>query len=276
MAYKTILTFHAAEQPVSVLDPVIELSRTAGAHLDIVVLGVMTTPPIIAYDMAPAADWAQYNNDIVQNTVKCAEDIERYTANAEISASVIPECDYLISLGKTAARYALCADIYSVTKDMLEANASVATAFNACLFEAGCPFLLLPANKFDFADMSKIAVAWNGRAEAARAIRMALPLLKNASTVNVVVVDPQEADVGEDPGNDTAVFMSRHDIKVTVDVLASGGRSTTEKLLQRVRDIDADLLVMGAYGHTKLREWLLGGATRDMLGTATVPVFMAH
>lgn len=276
MAYKTLLTFHAMEQPVEMLDPIIELARAANAHLDVVVLGVMTSPPVVAHDFGPAAEWAQFNNDVIKDTAKCAEAIEQHVAKAGISASVIPECDYLGLLGNSAVRYALCADVLTVTKAMLEANTSIEKAFNSILFEAGCPFLLLPDNNIEFAKMSKVAIAWNGRTEAAKAIHRALPVLKNAESVNVIVIDPKEADVGEDPGNDIAAFLARYGIKVTVDVLSSGGKSVQEKLLQRVLDVDADLLVMGAYGHTKFREWLVGGATRDMLKAATVPVFMMH
>lgn len=175
-----------------------------------------------------------------------------------------------------AARYTLCADFYTVTKDTLEANESVARAFNGGLFEAGSPFLYLSSKAVGFGKMSKIAIAWNGRPQSAKAIHRALPLLKNASSVNVIVVDPNQNDLGEDPGSDIAAFLARYGIKVTVDVLASGGMTIPEKLLQKTKDIDADLLVMGAYGHTKFREWLIGGATRDMLSLADVPVFMAH
>lgn len=276
MAYKTLLTFHAMEQSPKTLDPIIELARTAGAHLDIIVLGILTSPPVVIHDIAPAADWAQHNNDVITESAKCAEAIEKHVADAGISASVTTECDYLGMLDNLVARYTLCADLYTVTKNALEANESIAKAFNGCLFEAGCPFLLLPDKPVDFAKMSTVAVAWNGRPQSAKAIHRALPLLKSASSVNVIVVDPKQNHVGEDPGSDIAAFLARYGIKVTVDVLASGGKTVPEKLLQRAKDIDADLLVMGAYGHTKFRQWLIGGATRDILEIADLPVFMVH
>lgn len=276
MTFKTFLTFHALEQPISKLNPIIELARTADAHLDIIVLGVLNTPPVVIHDIAPAAKWVTHNNNIIKEAEKCAKDIEKLVAQAGISASVTIECDYLGMLDNTAARYTLCADLYTVTKDTLETDKSVEKAVNQSLFEAGCPFLLLPNKVYDFKNMTKIAIAWNGLPQAAQAIHRALPLLKNAESVNIIVVDPFESYVGQDPGSDIAAFLARYGIKVTVDVLASGGKTAPQKLLQRVKDIDADVLVMGAYGRTKLSEWLLGGATKEMLKIADVPVFMCH
>ena len=276
MAFKTFLTFHALEQPISKLNSVIELARTAEAHLDIIVLAVLNTPPVIIHDIAPAADWARHNNGIIKEAEKCADAIEHLVAKAGVSASVTCECNYSGILDNIVARYTLCADLYTLSKDTLEADESVSKAFNRSLFEAGCPFLLLPNKIYDFKNMKKIAVAWNGLPQAAKAIHRALPLLKNAESVNIVVVDPFESDVGEGPGLDIAAFLARYGIKVTVDVLASAGLTVPQKLLQRVKDIDADMLVMGAYGRTKLSEWLLGGATREMLKIADVPVFMSH
>ena len=198
MAFKTFLTFHAIEQPVSKLNPLVELARTAEAHLDVIVLGVLNTPPVVIHDIAPAAEWANHNNNIIKDAEKCAEDIEQLVAKAGISASVTIECNYLSMLDNTVARYTLCADLYALTKDTLETDKSVSNAVSQSLFEAGCPFLLLPNKVHDYKSMSKIAIAWNGLPQAAKAVHRALPLLKSAESVNVIVVDPSESDVGED------------------------------------------------------------------------------
>ena len=276
MAYKTLLAFHAVQDAPSVLDPIIQLAKNSNAHLDVIVLGVLVSPPAIAYQMAPAAEWVQYNKDMTQSAMDCAGKIEKYLAKRDISASVAAECDYPARLDEIAARYSLCTDMLVAVQETLKMHDSIDHAFSGTFLDAGCPFLQLPEAGPKFEEMSRVAIAWNGRAETARAIRNALPLLKNAERVNIVTVDPKQIDVGEDPGSDLAAFLSRYGIKVTVDVLASGGMSVSKKLLQRTRDIDADILVMGGYGHTKLRERLLGGVTRETLQDAYLPVFMAH
>lgn len=117
-----------------------------------------------------------------------------------------------------------------------------------------------------------VAVAWNGSREASRALTSALSLLKRANKVSVLLANPgTEAGV---PGADVGLYLARHGI--TVEVLTHFGDNSEQALLDALGACHADLLVMGAYGHARLREFLLGGATRTMLRRMTVPVWMAH
>lgn len=139
------------------------------------------------------------------------------------------------------------------------------------------PVLVLPSIYRFNALPSHAIVAWDGGMTATRAISGALPLLKRAGKVSLVVFNPAERpDVhGEQPGADMALYLSRQGVSVDLMV-----RETTieagEALLSLCADEGADLLVMGAYGHTRFRELLLGGATRQILDSMTVPVLMAH
>ena len=119
-------------------------------------------------------------------------------------------------------------------------------------------------------------MAWNGEPEAASAIHLAVPMLASTEEVHLVLVDPEGGVTTASPGDAMAVFLARHGLKVTVDVIASAGRDVSQALLQHALDKDADLIVMGAYGRSRLREWLLGGTTRTMLEKATIPLLMAH
>jgi nucleotide-binding universal stress UspA family protein len=122
-----------------------------------------------------------------------------------------------------------------------------------------------------------VTVAWNGSAEAVRAITSAIPLLKRALKVDLVVFDADLAgDVhGEAPGTDMALYLARHGIKVDVTATESG-MDDGESLLSFAADKGADLIVMGAYGHTRLREYLLGGMSRTALDASPVALWMAH
>ena len=105
-----------------------------------------------------------------------------------------------------------------------------------------------------------------------------MPLLVGAELVTVLTIDPQEGPRGhgELPGADIALHLARHGIKTQIERTVSAGLPIGEVLLSRVADLGVDLLVMGAYGHSRVREMLLGGATRSVLRSMTVPVMMSH
>jgi nucleotide-binding universal stress UspA family protein len=143
---------------------------------------------------------------------------------------------------------------------------------------SGRPVLIVPyAGHFDNVGR-RIVIAWNATREAARAVSDAMPLLMSAELVTVLSIDPREGPDGhgELPGADIAVHLARHGIKAQIERRVSAGLPVGEVLLSRLADLGADLLVMGAYGHSRARELLLGGATRSVLRSMTVPVLMSH
>jgi nucleotide-binding universal stress UspA family protein len=145
------------------------------------------------------------------------------------------------------------------------------------VLSAGRPVLLVPyAGRFTRVG-SRVLVAWNASREAARAVTDALPLLQRAGAVEVVAFEPQRADAdhGDEPGADIALYLARHGVKVSV-ARQRAGIDIGSQILSRAADTDADLIVMGAYGHSRARELVLGGATRSLLEAMTVPVLMAH
>ena len=151
-------------------------------------------------------------------------------------------------------------------------------AIEGALFSSGRPALVVPAGTFPTLKPKRVMVAWDARLEAARAVREAIEILAAADDVRIVLVDPKadEADHGAEPGADVAAYLARHGVKVTVDRLPSQGMTVAEILRRHARDAGAELLVMGAYGHSRLRERIFGGTTRSMLEETTVPVFMAR
>jgi nucleotide-binding universal stress UspA family protein len=140
-----------------------------------------------------------------------------------------------------------------------------------------CPVLVVPfAGHFPTIGRT-ILVAWDGSLHAARAVKHALPLLVNAARVVVTMVDPVigNDEHGEEPGADIALHLARHGIQVEAQTVASDG-DVGETLLAAADNVKADVLVMGAYGHSRLYEIMLGGATRTILNTATLPVLLAR
>jgi nucleotide-binding universal stress UspA family protein len=143
---------------------------------------------------------------------------------------------------------------------------------------SGRPVLVVPYAGH-FATVGRnVVVAWNAGREAARAVADAMPLLAAAEAVTVLAVDPQIGPTaqGELPGADIALHLARHGVAAQTERTVSADVPIGEVLLSRLADLGADLLVMGAYGHSRTRELLLGGATRSILASMTVPVLMSH
>ena len=120
-------------------------------------------------------------------------------------------------------------------------------------------------------------IAWDSRAEAARAVHEALGFLQGSEETRIVMVDPQaHGGSGAEPGADIAAYLARRGLKVTVDRLPSAGHLISDVLTQHAADMQADLIVMGAYGHSRLRERIFGGVTKSMLDKPPLPLFLAR
>ncbi len=142
----------------------------------------------------------------------------------------------------------------------------------------GRPVLLIPYIGPGKTLGERVVVAWDASRAAARAVRDALPFLTRAAAVQVVSVNPSPGGFGhgEVPGNDIALYLARHGVNVEVQHIETRDLDVGNALLSHVASEAADLLVMGGYGHSRLREIMLGGATRTILHDMTVPVLMAH
>jgi nucleotide-binding universal stress UspA family protein len=142
----------------------------------------------------------------------------------------------------------------------------------------GRPVLFVPyAGKVE--DVGRrVLVAWDAGREAARAVTDALPFLQSATTVQVTSFDPERVGRrhGEEPGADIGLYLARHGVKVSVARQSGAGFEIGAQILSRAADASADLIVMGAFGHSRVRELVLGGATRTLLEAMTVPVLMSH
>ncbi len=146
------------------------------------------------------------------------------------------------------------------------------------LLGAGRPVLLVPRTGPSPALPKRVLVAWDAGREATRAVNDALPLLERAEEVTLVVVDPEPAPYGhgEEPGADIALHLARHQVPTEVVTLGSSGLSTGRAILSTATDRKSDLLVMGGYGHSRMREIMLGGVTLTVLEDMTLPVLMSN
>ena len=120
-----------------------------------------------------------------------------------------------------------------------------------------------------------VMLCWNESREAVRAATAALPLLKRADKVIVLTIDPA-SEAGHEPGAGVASWLARHGVTATLRRDTAADSDVGSVILSRAADLDADLIVMGLFGHSRMREWVLGGASRTLLATMTVPVFVMH
>jgi len=145
------------------------------------------------------------------------------------------------------------------------------------VLSSGRPVIVFPP-RGKVSRVRRILVAWNATRESIRAVADALPLLVKAEAVEILLVDHQRraAGHGQEPGADIALHLARHGAQVEVRRLSSGGKAVGRLLLSQAAAFGADLLVMGSYGHTQLREWMFGGVTRTVLYEADLPVLMSR
>lgn len=279
MGYKTILTVITQPGQTAQLDAAVALARREDAHLDVFCLGVDHTQTgyyyagASAYVFQEAIDRAMASAEALETEVRGhlgAQDI-RWSAESAVAQ--------MGGVGALIAQRARFADLVVLAQPYGEGAAPDAEAVvEAALFDGNCPVLILPHGQSDVAGIGRrVIIAWNQSDEALTAIRRAQPILKSADLVEITVVDPSpHSPEGSDPGGALCQMLTRHGIKAEVAVLAKTLPTVSEVLNRRAAETGADLIVMGAYSHSRLREAIMGGATRHMLERAKVPVLMAR
>jgi nucleotide-binding universal stress UspA family protein len=144
------------------------------------------------------------------------------------------------------------------------------------LFESGRPVIVVPYVQTQGAKFNRVMVGWDGSRTAARAIGDAMPVLERAKMIEVFTVVAGPTKNTELPGVDIGQHLSRHGLKVEVKRIPTESLNVTEAILSHAADISADFMIMGGYGHSRLREYVLGGATRGILGSMTLPTLMSN
>ncbi|MDJ0685927.1 MAG: universal stress protein [Alphaproteobacteria bacterium] len=254
------------------------LAETHDAHLT--GLGVkppMSMPGYAAYQM-PAEVFEIYDQD--QNRlIEAAKGVfERAVANAGRQA----RANWRQTTGDVATclgRFGRLADLIVIGQEGPEGeSAYYEEAPDRVVLEAGRPVLIAPHIGVSGTVGKRVMIAWNDSREAARAVSDALPFLKKAEHVDVLTINPEPAPEGEAdiPGADIGRYLSEHGVSANVSRTVTDSASVHDTLLNHAADTKADLIVMGGYGHSRLREFVLGGVTRSILREMTAPVLMAH
>jgi len=279
MPIKTLLVFtddSAASTPR--LEAAIALAGSLGAHLTAVAL---LEQPAYYYGIGTEIAADAYLADI-ERIEGIARDVAAANAATMSSAGIAADTRWATgspaALAEITARHARYADLALVGQPVDGPIEPLLTRiFEGMLFESGRPLVVVPQG-WTGAFGKRVMIAWAPRREAARAVADAMPFILDAERIHVAMVDPETGPAahGEEPGADLATSLARHGLPVTVDQLPRAGQGIAARLLGHAADCGADLLVMGGYGHWRLRESLFGGVTRDVLRGCTVPVLMSH
>jgi nucleotide-binding universal stress UspA family protein len=174
--------------------------------------------------------------------------------------------------GQIARRF----DLSVVGQAEPDSVAPHALIIEAALFESGRPVLVVPYIQKEPLRLDRVIVCWDASRNAARAIADAMPLLERSKSIDVVVVATERPKSDELPGADIAQHLARHNLNIDLKRIVTGRTDVASTILSYAADVSADLIVMGGYGHSRLREFVLGGATRGILSAMTIPTLMSH
>jgi nucleotide-binding universal stress UspA family protein len=261
------------------LDAAMALATAQEAHVTAMVTLTHPVPTISDMGMI-VVESDQHQIDALREAAtnqasRARERLGRERVSSEVR---VTEC-YALWGEEAAALQALHCDLSILGKPRAdEAWTNFSSMFRGLLLRSGRPVLVLPQAANLASPVRRVVLAWKPTPEAARAVHEALPLLSRAAEIDVLVLDPlsTEGGYGEQPGADIAHLLARHGFKARVIERPREGATTGACILRHARETEAELIVMGGYGHRHLRELVLGGATRDVIAGTTVPVLFAH
>ena len=285
MSFKDILVLFtdARSAPVR-LNIAVEMARRDGAHL--IGLYVIPTITLLAGGLTYTGSEAELTalqvieNQTRTNALNTAGEVEKAFNDAAKRAGIASEWRLVEGdVAYAAILHARHADIAILGQD--DPERPVPTAPNlveAVLLDAGRPIIIVPyAGRFHDIG-ANVLIAWNATREGARAVNDAMPILVKAANVTVFSVNPPDAaSLGPAlPGADISLHLARHGVKAEASSTVNTEIDIGNIILSRAADFGSDLIVMGGYGHSRQREWILGGVTRTLLQHMTVPVLMSH
>lgn len=274
MAYKTLLTIATNPETAAVtLSAAAEFALAQDAHLDAIALGVDQLPLDYSYMgavvMPTLTDDAAVQAAMTKAALTAAVTAQSPVLRAAVSQA-ITQTGTLTEFVSERARFADLVILSCPAAHDLDAE----SVLEAALFGGAAPVLLVPEGQKIPSKPARIIIAWNNSREALTAVRYSMPLLLKAEIVDIAIVAPTTTE--GDPGAALCQMLVRHGVKAQVTVLAKDMPRVTDVLLRHATDTDANLMVMGAYTHSRLRESVLGGSTRDILHGTRLAVLMAH
>lgn len=280
MACKTILLhLNDVRRAGRLLEAAVPLARAANAHL----VGLAVVPPYVvlpAMDGGGASATIEDHREAFRSEMtRLAEMFRRATAELPLPAEWLEADAAFDSVAARLLEHCRTADLIVASQaDVQWSGSALLEDPVRIVMESGRPVLLIPNAGRTALPPRRATIAWDGRREAARATFDALPLLAGAEEVAVVWINPERAGggAGDLPGSQVCAALARHGIRCQAVDAHAIGADVGPELLRQAKVQGADLLVMGCYGHSRLRELILGGASRHVLAHMDRPVLMSH
>lgn len=258
----------------------VSLAANYGAHVSVVqsiILPLSIPGPWgITPDLMLSEMYAELSAEAAKQAVRLRNRLDKESVSWEVRVDETKFVDPPRAMA-LQARYADLSVMTAPTRGADDA-ARVRAFFSALLFESGRPVLVIPPHYPAELPLRHVVVAWKPCREASRALHDALPLLAGATSIDVITVDPVigEMQHGADPGVDIATHLARHGLTVNVVNRPRGNQAVATALLRHAAESGAQLLIAGGYGHSRLREWVLGGTTRELLQAIHLPILFSH
>lgn len=205
--------------------------------------------------------------------------IKSFTAATEqlgISAESLMTSASLAAAGDQFARMARRFDLAIIGQAERETSSTEQIIGETALFESGRPVIMVPYIQRAPFKTDNVMICWDGSRTAARAVADAIPIIRKSGRVEIVIVASDRGKQDEIEGADIGQHLARHGLKVDVHRISGGNIDVGDALLSHAADSGADFMVMGGYGHSRLREFVLGGVTRSIFESMTVPVLLSH
>jgi nucleotide-binding universal stress UspA family protein len=253
----------------------VSLAEVFGAHLAGVAFEYEPVPPTMLVDDVPPEWIDEMRRQADDAAAAAVARFEEAARRAEISAEALRTNAAFSGAADLFGRMARRFDLAIVRQAEPDKSTPAPLIIEAALFQAGRPVLVVPYIQNAPFKLDRVMVCWDGSGSAARAVGDALPFLQRSGTVEVVVVSERGKD-DELPGADLATHLARHGVAVELKQIVAPGVDAASALLSHAAETAADLMVLGGYGHSRLREFILGGVTRSILESMTIPALMAH
>jgi nucleotide-binding universal stress UspA family protein len=277
MLTEILINVPATGGPEPAVNYGLSLAKAFGAHATGVSFGLESIIAPAYFGAIPGEIIAQIRREAEDSAKSAADGFMKAAQGAGVEADARPIVATIDRALDSFGRLARLYDLTVVGQPNPDRPGPQSDFLQAALFESGRAVLVVPYIQKKPMELNRVMIAWDGGRAASRALAEARPLLAKAKQVEVLVVETGKPDSGQIPAADLARHLARHKLKVELRrVLASSKQEIDETILNEISNAGIDLVVMGGYGHSRLREFVLGGTTRSMIQSMTAPVLMAH
>lgn len=281
MNNSTTLLVIDADTPDGVIAEHADAARVSDIHLHCLMLGSAPAMPVYAYGTPPYGgmnipdDWGKQLNVVRTGLTARETEIEAVLGHSGVSANITSLLCATLDIKNIVALHARVCDIAYFAPNLRDSPSVLREAAQGVLFKSPIGLIM---NGTPSQPIERIFVAWDSSAAAAKAVHVALPYLRVADNVTIGCFDPDTSQTkdGGDPGTDVATWLSHHGCNVTLSQFPSGGREIAQSILDRANEQGSDLIVLGAYGHSRIVQAMFGGTTQTMIDQTQQQILLAH